>query len=115
MGQIWQGPFFSRLPSETGSPYVAEAEAGLKLLILLPQTPNCWDYRYTLPCLGSSAFAWFLIGPFMPVDLACFVFFFFFLALLSPAMAGTGDTHFLGNWQRRKTSRMASLEGKQSR
>jgi hypothetical protein len=32
---------------ETGSPYVAQA--GLKFMILLPQPPECWDYRCVAP------------------------------------------------------------------
>jgi hypothetical protein len=32
---------------ETGSRYVAQA--GLKFLILLPQPPECWDFRHAPP------------------------------------------------------------------
>jgi hypothetical protein len=36
---------------ETGSFYIAQA--GLKLEILLPQSPECWDYRHVLPHSAS--------------------------------------------------------------
>jgi hypothetical protein len=32
---------------ETGSCYIAQA--GLELMILLPQFPQCWDHRHVLP------------------------------------------------------------------
>jgi hypothetical protein len=35
----------------TGSGYVAQAS--LKLTILLPQPPECWDYRQMPLCLAS--------------------------------------------------------------
>jgi hypothetical protein len=35
---------------EIGSLYVAQA--GLKLTILLPQSPECWDSRYVPPDLA---------------------------------------------------------------
>jgi hypothetical protein len=28
------------------------AQPGLELLVLLPQPPECWDYRHMLPCLA---------------------------------------------------------------
>jgi hypothetical protein len=37
---------------ETGSHYVAQA--GLELVIILPQSPECWDYRYLLPCPAQN-------------------------------------------------------------
>jgi hypothetical protein len=36
--------------SEIGSCYVAQT--GLALMSLLLQLPECWDYRYELPCLA---------------------------------------------------------------
>jgi hypothetical protein len=36
---------------ETGSRYVAQV--GLKLEILLPQPPECWDYRRTSQYLAA--------------------------------------------------------------
>jgi hypothetical protein len=42
------------LSSETGSHYVAQA--GLELMILLPQTPECWDYSHMPPCPVVMAF-----------------------------------------------------------
>jgi hypothetical protein len=38
----------------TGSPYIAQAV--LKLAILLPQSPECWDDRCTLLCLAPVCF-----------------------------------------------------------
>jgi hypothetical protein len=37
---------------EIGSYYVAEA--GLELVILLPQPIKCWDYRHEIPYPASS-------------------------------------------------------------
>jgi hypothetical protein len=36
---------------ETGSHYIAQA--GLELSILLPQPPECWDYRHVPPPLAE--------------------------------------------------------------
>jgi hypothetical protein len=41
---------------ETGSDYVAQA--GLGVMILLPQPPKWWDYRQTSPCLSSCVTLW---------------------------------------------------------
>jgi hypothetical protein len=35
---------------EKGSCYIGQAS--LELSIILPQLPNCWDYRYAPLCLG---------------------------------------------------------------
>jgi hypothetical protein len=32
------------------------AQAGLKLMLLLPQSPRCWDYRRELPHLAQGVF-----------------------------------------------------------
>jgi hypothetical protein len=32
------------------------SKAGFELVILLPLPPQCWDYRYVLPCLASFLF-----------------------------------------------------------
>jgi hypothetical protein len=37
---------------ETGSHYVSQA--GLELTVLLPQPPECWDYRCAPPCLVAK-------------------------------------------------------------
>jgi hypothetical protein len=37
------------------------AQADLELLILLPQPPECWNYRRELPCLAeilNNVWAW---------------------------------------------------------
>jgi hypothetical protein len=34
---------------ETGSHYIAQAQAGLEFTIVLPQPPKYWDYRYVSP------------------------------------------------------------------
>jgi hypothetical protein len=39
------------------SPALYVAQAGLKLVILLPQPPKCWDYRQVLPCLVIKYFS----------------------------------------------------------
>jgi hypothetical protein len=36
----------------TGFHYVAQAD--LELVIFLPQPPECWDYRHTLPWLATN-------------------------------------------------------------
>jgi hypothetical protein len=38
---------------ETG--FHCVAQAGLKLLILLPLPPDCWDYRYELQCSAACS------------------------------------------------------------
>jgi hypothetical protein len=48
-------PFLFFYFVETGSPYVAHA--GLNLVILLPQPPECWDYRRSPPYLASLFYA----------------------------------------------------------
>jgi hypothetical protein len=32
--------------------------AGIKVMTLLPQPPECWDYGHVLPCLASQSFDW---------------------------------------------------------
>jgi hypothetical protein len=39
---------------ETESGYVAQAD--LELTILPLQPPECWDYKYILPCLAKGDF-----------------------------------------------------------
>jgi hypothetical protein len=39
---------------ETTSLYVAQA--GLELMILLPQAPKCWDYTHVPPCPATDEF-----------------------------------------------------------
>jgi hypothetical protein len=45
---------------ETGSCYVAQA--GLKLVVLLLQPPECWDYRRALPHPAHSVFLYSTIS-----------------------------------------------------
>jgi hypothetical protein len=40
-----------KIPLETRSCYLALA--GLELMILLPQPPDCWGYRHAPPCLAT--------------------------------------------------------------
>jgi hypothetical protein len=48
---------FTLISFETGSYYVAQAD--LKLVIFLLQSPECWDYRYLLPCSTAlPKFVW---------------------------------------------------------
>jgi hypothetical protein len=49
---------------ETGSPSVAQAS--LKLVMFLHQTPECWDYRGKPPCLAlrSKRTVWEGFEPF---------------------------------------------------
>jgi hypothetical protein len=46
---------------ETRSHYVAET--GLELLIVLPLSPELWDYRHAPPCLARKKVLKFLIWP----------------------------------------------------
>jgi hypothetical protein len=49
--------YSSNLP---GIPYAADA--GLELVILLPQPPECWNYRRELPSPASFKLFFFLSG-----------------------------------------------------
>jgi hypothetical protein len=55
---LFHAPPLSYLPAlgflETGSHYVTQA--GLRLKILLPQPPQCWDYKCVPPCPASILF-----------------------------------------------------------
>jgi hypothetical protein len=46
--------FFAFFFSETGADCVAQA--GFKLVIFLPQPPQCWDYRCVPLCLAFGSF-----------------------------------------------------------
>jgi hypothetical protein len=57
---------------ETGSHYVAQA--GLELSVLLPQPPECLDYRRA-PCLAAAPLS--AVGIVTSGELAASIFFFF--------------------------------------
>jgi hypothetical protein len=53
--EIWWA-WFVLFCVETGSVYVAQA--GLELMILLPQPSECWDYRHGPPYLRVWCISW---------------------------------------------------------